>query len=452
MKHRTLLGTLVLASLGTTAVASATVHREGEWPDADKAVTVDVTGVPRSEAIRKLAEAAGWSIVVQAPPGDPVDIHVKGQPAGKVLELLLSDAEYVAHREGALVDIHRSTAAAAGGAMPAMPAGPTPPSPPSPPAIAAAPAPPAPPAPPANEKTEKAEKRGERGEDRVVTGGSLRIEKGEIVHDVAVFGGSVDVYGTVTGDIAVMGGSARIHKDAKVHGDATAVGGTLRIDDGAEVEGDAAVVGGALIRDDGAQVGGKTVNASKGSGSVKIQIDDDDDHHGRVHSKLSRVGSHISSALTGGALLFVFGAVLLALGGARMETLQGEVAARPMRTFALGVVGMMAAFATVIALCVTVIGIPFAVVGMLAGGLATFAGLAAVLTTAGGALLAHRTKSPYVHLALGCALFMIVTSIPYLGDLIGWTGAILGVGVLVATRAAGLVNRNAAQGPYRSPA
>jgi carbonic anhydrase/acetyltransferase-like protein (isoleucine patch superfamily) len=452
MKHRTLLGTLVLASLGTTAVASATVHREGEWPDAEKPVTVDVTGVPRSEAIRKLAEAAGWSIVVQAPPGDPVDIHIKGQPAGKVLELLLSDGDYVAHRDGTLVDIHRSqpAVAAANPAAPAPSAPPAPPAMPMPPAPAAVPAPPAPPAPPASVSKGK---HGDRGEDRVVTGGSLRVEAGETVHDVAVFGGSVDVYGTVTGDIAVMGGSARIHKGAKVKGDATAVGGTLRVDDGAEIEGDAAVVGGALIRDDGAHVGGKTVNTSKGGG-LKIEIDDDDDgaaaHHGKVRSKLSTVGGTISSALTSGALLFVFGAVLLALGAPRMETLQGEVAARPMRTFALGVVGLLASFATIIALCVTVVGIPFAVIGMIAGALATFAGLAAVLTTAGGALLAHRTKSPYVHLALGCGLFAFVTAIPYLGDVMGWVGAVLGVGVLVATRAAGLVNRNGAHGPYRT--
>ena len=35
-----------------------------------------------------------------------------------------------------------------------------------------------------------------------------------------------------------------------------------------------------------------------------------------------------------------------------METLQGEVAARPMRTFALGVVGLLAAFATIIGMFV----------------------------------------------------------------------------------------------------
>ena len=107
MKRHTIASSLVLASLTTACVASATVHREGIWPDAEKTVTVDVSGLPRAEAIRKLAEAAGWSIVVQAPPGDPVDIHVKGQPASKVLDLLLADADYVAKRDGTLIDIHR---------------------------------------------------------------------------------------------------------------------------------------------------------------------------------------------------------------------------------------------------------------------------------------------------------------------------------------------------------
>ncbi len=53
--------------------------------------------------------------------------------------------------------------------------------------------------------------------DRVVTGGSLRNEKGEIVHDVTVLGGNLDVWGTVTGDLAVLGGNAR-----SIEGDACA--------------------------------------------------------------------------------------------------------------------------------------------------------------------------------------------------------------------------------------
>ena len=82
------------------SAAGATVKHEGTWPEADKPVTLDVTATPRTEALRKLADAAGWSLVVHAPPGDPVDIHVKQQPASKVLDVLLDDGDYVVTRDG----------------------------------------------------------------------------------------------------------------------------------------------------------------------------------------------------------------------------------------------------------------------------------------------------------------------------------------------------------------
>lgn len=455
----------VLAALLAASDASAVVRREGTWPSADRSVTVDVSGAPRAEAIRKLAEAAGWSVVVQAPPSDPVDIHVKNQPAGKVLELLLSDADYVAHRDGDLVSIQRAstgngpsstTVAAApvvtppvvpvAPVVPAAPAAPSPPAPPAPPSVAV---------PPAASASEPAPPsvglRVNRGEDRVVTGGSLRIDKGDTVHDVAVFGGSVDIHGTVTGDVAVMGGTARIHDGARVLGDATAVGGALRLDPGAVVEGNAAVVGGMLDRAEGSRVGGTVTRAGKSNKKIAVGVGVTDGDSKSSGLSLGRVLREVSEAITRTALLFVFGAVLLALLTSRMEKMQAEVAARPMRSFALGVVGSIAAGALVVALCVTVIGIPFALVASLVGVFAGFAGLAAVLTTVGAAVLGHRTKNPYAHLAIGCVLYLVVGGIPFLGGLASAAAVLIGLGVLVATRGAGFFpGKDKDQAAYRS--
>jgi hypothetical protein len=121
-----------------------------------------------------------------------------------------------------------------------------------------------------------------------------------------------------------------------------------------------------------------------------------------------------------------------------MERLRAEVATRPMRSFALGVVGSIAAVALFVVLCVTLVGIPVALIGGLVGIVAAYAGIAAVLTTAGEALLRHRTQSPYVHLAVGCALLLVVGAIPLVGGLVKAAVAFMGVGVLIATRGAGL--------------
>jgi hypothetical protein len=415
-----------LLGMGAARTARADVRLEGAWPDADKIVSLDVDHTPRAEAVKSLAQAAGWSIVVASNPAedkDLVDIHVKDQPATKILSLLLSGGHFVAKRDGNLVLLQTDDASAAQAASHAIP--PIPPIPP----IVAPPAPPAPPAPAVPAK---------RGEDRTVTGGRLEIKRGEVVHDVSVFGGSVDVYGTVTGDLAVMGGRAEVHDGAHIVGSATTVGGSLRIRDGARVDGDVGVVGGSLKRDDKAQVGGAIVQGTASD-------DDDDDHdHASKHGKhgegiVSRFTSAASEAFSHAAILFVFGTIVLALGSKRVETLRIEVASRPMRAFAVGVVGLIAAIALVIALCVTIVGIPVAIVGILTGLMAAYVGIAAVVTTLGEGLLRHRTKNPYVHLAFGCALFFVVCAIPYVGKMAEAFVIFAGIGVIVATRAAGLV-------------
>src|SRR4029077_17215665 len=101
------------------------VRREGKWPESDPPVTLNLDGVARFEAVNKLAAAAGWSIVVNAPKGDPVTVHVSNQPAGKVLDLLLADGRYVARRDQSLIAISPG-----GAAQPEPPRAPLPPTPP----------------------------------------------------------------------------------------------------------------------------------------------------------------------------------------------------------------------------------------------------------------------------------------------------------------------------------
>ena len=75
----------------------------------------------------------------------------------------------------------------------------------------------------------------------------------------------------------------------------------------------------------------------------------------------------------------------------------------------------------------------------LVGGFAILGAMCAVLSVVGEALLRHKTKSPYVHLAVGCALFMLLGALPFVGGFVVAATALVGVGVLIATRAAGLV-------------
>ncbi|WP_434043496.1 MULTISPECIES: hypothetical protein [Sorangium] len=429
--------------ISVSGAAMAEITRKGSWPEVEPKVSLEVSGEPRNEALKRVAREAGWSLLLNLPPGDVVELHIQDQPADKVLELLLADGSYVATRDGDLIAIAPAATAPRSAPEP-RPA-------PEPPVSPAVPAPPSPGAWPDDAEDEEDEEDDDaeearltsRGRDRFVTGGSLRIERGEVVHDVSVIGGSLDVWGTVTGDIDVMGGSTHVHEGARVRGDVATVGGPLTVADGARIDGDVDVVGGPFRRGERALI--------KGDVNNEVSPVGDSGPGAKGASTLAR---RAGNAVTRTALLFAFGAVMLALWPRRMETLKVEIAARPMRSFALGVVGVLGAAALAAALCVTLIGIPFAVIGLLLAVIAVVAGGCAVLETAGAGVFGHRTRNPYVHLAIGCLGLLLVSGIPYVGGAICAAVALIGAGALVATRLAGLIRPkprgDAATGPYRT--
>ena len=155
------------------------------------------------------------------------------------------------------------------------------------------------------------------------------------------------------------------------------------------------------------------------------------------HGSFHHLAHHAENAVEAMLLLFVFGTVLLALAGPRMEKVELEVAARPARTFALGIVSFFCALVVAVALSATIIGIPFAVLGVILAVFATYAGIAAVLRTLGAALVRHRTDNAYIHLAVGCGVFLLASAIPWIGDWVTLAVACVGLGAVVASRLAG---------------
>ena len=424
MMKRVSLAVTLAASLATTSLAFADVERTGTWPASaeEKKVSLDLAHVSRHDALTKLAEAAGWNLVLRMDDvdgdKDRIDLHVKDESPSKILDIVLADGKWTAKRDGALVSVRSAEAVApvpAATATATVDAAPveTPSA-----ALKAAPLP------------------SVRGSDRVVNGDDAVVEANEIVHDVSVVGGDLTVRGTVTGNAVVTGGTLKVVKGAHIVGNATAVGGELDVEDDAQIDGQVGVVGGVLNR------GSKSIVGSA------VTVGSDGEHS-------SGILKQIGDALARSALLFVFGAVLFALAGQRMDTLRAEVASRPMRTFAMGVVGLIAGIVLVIALCVSVIGVPVAVVAVPAAVFASYAGVCAVLATAGKALLGHRSDSPHVHLLVGCALFLVLWSLPSLGGIVTLAVVFLGIGTVVATRAAGLVrgkngNMPSSGDPYRT--
>lgn len=402
--RHTWLASIFALSAVLPATAFASLRKEGTWP-ADKAVSIAFDGKP-SDGLSKLANEAGWSLVVsKAVAVDEHEVHidVQNQPADAVLEALFTEGNVVATRNGSLVTI------TPGGALP-------PSSSPNGAPRAAAPVPTS------------------RGEDRSIVGDSVVIEKDEVVGTLTVTGGSVKIFGTVTGALVVFGGNAQVEDGGHVLGDATAIGGTLTIAKGGRVDGKTGVVGGVLTREDGAIVDGKKKKHGRHHDEPAALVNaDDDDEPSSLATKAAAVGSSITKM----ALLYVMGCVLLALATRKMETLTGEIAARPMRNFALGIVSTMAALAGVVVLCVTIVGIPIAILGLLVGLFAVYSAITAVLTTAGAAVVGHKTKNSYLHLLAGTLGFLVLGAIPWIGGLTVLAVSMIATGSLVATRGAG---------------
>jgi hypothetical protein len=98
--------------------------------------------------------------------------------------------------------------------------------------------------------------------DRVNVGGSVTVDKGDVVNQAVAVGGSVhvDEGAEVREDVAAIGGPARI--DGKVGGDVVSVGSSVYLGPHAEVGGGVTTVGGRLRRAPGAVVEGPVSEVS----------------------------------------------------------------------------------------------------------------------------------------------------------------------------------------------
>ncbi len=409
---------LAIASIPSTS--SARVTRAGDWPKDEKRVTLDWEG-EREGAVRELAKAAGWNLVGgDLRDHERVSIHVKNVPADAVLDAVFdaSPGNYEAKRSGELLILRVAPSEEA------TPKIEVPPKPPEPPTKAGVPANVDPPPVKSEAPTDQHD---ERGQDRAAKGESIRIEKDEIVHDVSVVGGSVEVFGKVTGDLVVVGGTAKVHDEARVKGDAVAIGGSIDVEKGAAIDGNTISLGGVIHREEGAITHGKVESS--------VWKRDDVDAPEVKRTLHERISDGVGSVLSRFALIFLFGAIALSLRPERMESLRHEVARRPLRSVGLGVVASVAASVAAVILCVTIIGIPLALAIVLVGAVAVYVGLIVVSGLVGELLLRHKTKSVHAHLALGAAIFALLTQVPVLGTLVGFATVLAGLGAIVSDRA-----------------
>lgn len=371
-----------LAWLASTARAE--VVRVGQWP-VEENISLSLDASPRKEAVQKLASMAGWSLITEGLDDTAVSVDVRDQPADKVLTLLLAGGDYEVTREGTLVSVRpRAGVSPAPGAKPLQ----TP--------------------------------DGKPGEDLFVTERGY-VGKDQVVRDLFVVGSAV-VEGHVTGSVVLFGGTAHLVRGARVSKDVIAFGGSIEIDDGVEIGGDVAALFGALRRGDGPSKECSTCDETK-------------------PDEWSEFFTALFSNLTSAVMAWLLGALMLALGGTRLNLLREEIERRPLRNLGVGAVTLVAALILTVTLVLTLLGIPLAVLLVVVGVTATYLAFSALPLAVGRKLAGKRSSNPYVHLAAGCGVLFVVLCVPVAGGLVSGLGGLVALGALSSTRGAGVFKR-----------
>ncbi|RZH68885.1 bactofilin family protein [Natrinema altunense] len=302
------------------------------------------------------------------------------------------------------------------------------------------------------------------------TGGTVVVEEGETVETLEGIGGSVVVRGTVTNDVSAVGGDVRVERTGSVGGDLEAAGGSVTI--AGTVDGDVAVGAGSLTIAENGTVG-QDLTAGVGSATIDGTIEGD----AEIGAETIRLGESASIAgdlrydgdLEGNtdavagdvvedsslgvdvaptiqpfaswlfaayalAVNLLLGAALLALFPRFSDGVADRVASGPVRS---GLVGLLVAVGIpvlLIALAITVIGLPLSLVGGFAFGLLLWVGtiygrfaVAAWLLSL--VRLGNRWLALVVGLVAGAALGRL--PIPFVGGVINLLVLLLGLGALV---------------------
>ncbi|WP_440772355.1 bactofilin family protein [Natronorubrum sp. DTA28] len=297
------------------------------------------------------------------------------------------------------------------------------------------------------------------------SGGTVVVEEGETVDELEAFAGTVVIEGTVTGDVSVVAGSVQI--DGAVGGDVEAVAGSVQI--AGAVDGDVETAAGSVEITDGATIGG---DLSAGAGSVlidgtlegdakvgaeTIQLGDDASIAGDLRYGGSLEGntdavageitedSSIGIDLTGTAvpiaswlfaayalaLNLLLGAALLVLFPRFSDGVADRVATDPLRIGLTGFGLLVAIPVLLIAAAITIVGIPFSVVGAFGFALLVWIGIVyGRYAVAAWLLSLVDVDNRWLALVLGLVAGAILAQLPIVGGLLNLLVLLLGLGAL----------------------
>lgn len=246
----------------------------------------------------------------------------------------------------------------------------------------------------------------------VIISGPAIVDEGQSVDGVFVVHGDARLDGTVTGDVFVIDGDVEL--SGHVEGDLTTGAGRATLAEGARIDGD------LLYGDEEPEVSPKATVA----GEVSDEGWDD------VPGVAPLIGA-LAIWLAVTISMLVLGIALVALFPRAADVVYEQLRDRGWIAFALGVGVFIGLPCAIVALAITLVGLPLGVAILLA--LLPLAAIAYVTSAwaLGRTILKSHTGRIVPFLA-GFAILRALALIPFLGLLVWFAAVIVGLGLLAA--------------------
>jgi hypothetical protein len=309
--------------------------------------------------------------------------------------------------------------------------------------------------------------------DGGVITGDHTVAAGEEVDDIVVIGGTLTVRGTVTGDAVVVGGNLLMESGGSIAGDAVVTGGEI-LDHGGKIRGEMRIVDRADEALAGRGAGAREGLAAAARGqAAEARADAREAVRAASHDEHSWFGpirrglSGFISTVALGIVLAGIGSALIFYGRPYLETVSDTIRTSSVRSGAVGIAAgflVIPAFVVLlVALAVSIVGIPLLLVAAPVYPLAVAAAVAMGLLAASHAIgertadqrresfdLRYRNSYSYLFTGLGMLITPLLAAhllhmtgfLGFLGTMLEivtwmaiWLAATVGFGAVILSRA-----------------
>jgi hypothetical protein len=282
-------------------------------------------------------------------------------------------------------------------------------------------------------------------DDRVVAGGTFRLESGETLDgSLIIFGGTATTEEdtVVEGDVVVLGGIVSVN--GYIEGNLVGVGGVVNLNENAIVEGDLTTVAATLNRNPGAQVNGQVITGIDIPALSVLPSTIDIPSFNRFEPAISpaaftfwRIFWFIFRTILWGAL-----AALVTMFLPKQTTkVSDAIIDQPLTTGGVGLLAVIVVPIILVLLAITCILSPVSLLGALAIVIAWAFGRIAIGLEIGNRIAKSFDKDWPVPLAAGVGTFglaLVVDSAGTFIDCVGWllptVVGLFGLGGVILTR------------------